>query len=555
MNKRYWPVLIIFFVVIAFLMAACSNPATTAPQAPAISTSSAPVTTSNAPVITTKAPIATAAPVATTSAPTSTAAVKKGGTLKIGVPSESTALGRPEVGSTAIDGYLSGPCLENLRKLDAKGGYSPWLADSWTTDPQAATITIKLKKGAKFHDGTTLDATAVKWNYDWLIPQKSTSVASVKSVDIVDDYTFRINLTNWYADALYDVTGIWIVSPTSWKDKGDAWGKQNPVGTGPFKFVSHQIDANIKYIAFSDYWGTKPNLAGVEFAMIKDPTTRFTSFQAGEIDVDMDPSIVQVQQVQNNPAIVFYHGSGFASANVLLGDGKNADSPFAKVQVRQALSYALNRDSLVKNILGGYGIASNQIYPPGTWPNNPNIKATFDTAKAKQLLADAGYAGGFDTTLTCTNVGFDPAMATAIQAMLADVGIRASLNSVAMAAYLQASSNGWKGLLYGGMPPDPNRVGWAGNFAWKTASSKYVSGFKSPEIDALIDKANVAPDQATRQPLVWNLMEMLINQNAQYSAAIISDTLLLKYAYVQDLNLYGCPSMGEWHAETAWLNR
>jgi ABC-type transport system substrate-binding protein len=97
--------------------------------------------------------------------------------------------------------------------------------------------------------------------------------------------------------------------------------------------------------------------------VIKGPTTRLNSFQAGEIDVDMDPSIVQVQQVQNNPAIVFYHGSGFASSSILLGDGKNADFPFALVQVRQALSYALNRDSLVKNILEEYGIATNRISP------------------------------------------------------------------------------------------------------------------------------------------------------------------------------------------------
>jgi peptide/nickel transport system substrate-binding protein len=126
----------------------------------------------------------------------------------------------------------------------------------------------------------------------------------------------------------------------------------------------------------------------------KYPTTRFNSFQAGEIDVEMDPSIVQVQQVQNNPAIVFYHGSGFASAGVLLGYGKNADSPFAEVQVRQALSYARDRDSLMKSILGEYGIATNRIYATGTRPNNPNIKATFDTATAKQLLAYECYASG-----------------------------------------------------------------------------------------------------------------------------------------------------------------
>jgi peptide/nickel transport system substrate-binding protein len=544
MNKRYWPILLITFFVIVLLLTACSSPATTAPQAPVASTSSAPPKTSN--------------PVSTTSAPTTSAAVKKGGTLKIGTSTESTALGSPEAGSVSTDGLLSGPAIEQLSRIDDKGNFTPWLADSWKMDPQTATVTIALKKGVKFHDGTVMDAAAIKADYEWLMPLKTNSAKNIKSIEIIDDYTIKLSLNQWNSDAVADVTGLFVVSPTAFKTQGDAWGKLNPVGTGPFKFVSHQIDTSIKYTAFSDYWGGKPNLDGVEFYIIKDQTTRFSSFKAGEIDVDVDPSIAQVQEVNGNSKYVIRDSKGLGNFIMLIPDGANPDSPFAKLQVRQALGYAINRDSLVKNILGGCGMVANQQFPVNTWGGNPNLNSyTFDPAKARQLLADAGYPNGFDTTFTCTTRPFETELVNAMQSMLNDVGIRAKINQLAFPAFIQQTA-GWKGLIYAMMPPNPNKLSYSSTYVYDVdpaGSVGYKSIFKSPEITATIVKANGAVDVTTRQPLVWQWADLVYNKYAQVVPVAITDSIFIAYPYVKDLNLYTAVTPNAYHIETAWLNR
>jgi peptide/nickel transport system substrate-binding protein len=546
MGKRYWAILIISIFVIVTLMAACSSTATTAPQAPVISITSAPPKTS-------------ITPVSTTSAPTTTLAVKKGGTLKIGTSTESTALGSPEAGSVSTDGLLSGPAIEQLSRIDDKGNISPWLADSWKADPQAATVTLTLKKGVKFHDGTIMDAAAIKADYEWLMPMKTTSTKNIKSIDIVDDYTIRLNLVQWNADAVSDVTSLFVVSPTAFKTQGDTWGKQNPVGTGPFKIVSHQIDTSIKYTAFNDYWGGKPNLEGIEFTIIKDQTTRFNSFKAGEIDVDLDPSIAQLQEVNGNSKYVVRDSKGLGNFIMLIPDGANADSPSSKLQVRQAMGYAINRDSLVKNILGGCGMVANQQFPVSTWGGNPDLKSyTFDPAKAKQLLAEAGYSGGIDITLTCTTRPYETDLVNAMQAMLADVGIRAKINQVAFPAFIQQTA-GWKnGVLYAMMPPNPNRLSYSSTYVYDVdpaGSVGYKSVFKSPEITAAIAKANAAVDIAARQPLVWQWADLVYNKYAQVIPVVITDSIFIAYPYVKDLNLYTAVTPNAYHVETAWLDR
>lgn len=491
-------------------------------------------------------------------AATSTTAPKSGGILKIGAPSESTALGRAEVGSPSADGLLSAPAIEQLRRIDEKGDFSPWLADSWKTDPQALTVTISLKKGIKFSDGTDLNAEAVKWNYDWLMQAKTSAVVKIKSVDIVDNYTLKLNLTEWGSDILHDVTGIGIVSPTAWKTNGDDWGKKNPVGTGPFKMASHEQDVNIKYVKNNDYWQKgKPYLDGIEFDFIKDPTTRMAAFKAGEIDICLDPTIGQAQEVNTDPKYVVQVGEGYGTSLMLCPDGQNQDSPFSKLQVRQAVAYAVDRKGLVDGVLGGYGLVSTQAYLPGSWPFNPNLTGyTYDPQKAKQLLSDAGYPNGFTASLNCGNMGSDPAICTALLDMLAKVNIKTDLNAMSTAAFMQTRTGGWKnGFVWAGVPANPNMVTWACNFTWTSKRTSNKSLLNAPEIDEVATQATTATDMAARQPVVWKLMDLLFYKYVQDIPVLVSDSLLLRYPYARDVNLYKVILLGEWHAETAWLDR
>jgi peptide/nickel transport system substrate-binding protein len=553
MSKRYWLVLTISGVLlIALLITSCSNAASTTTQAPVITTTAAPVTTSKAPIATSQAPIIT-----TASAPIAT--VKKGGTLKLGVPAGPTALGLPETGSVSNDALLSAPCIEQLSSIDGKGNITPWLAEGWTVDTQTATVTLTLRKGVKFHDGTIMNAAAIKDLYEYHMPLKTTSTKNIKSIDILDDYKLRLNLIHWDADAVSDATSLFVVSPTALKTQGDAWAKQHPIGTGPFKFVSHQVDVSVKYIALDDYWGGKPYLNGIEYYMIKDTTTRLNSFLAGEVDVCVDPSTPQVQQMTGNSKYYIRDSKGVGAFVFLIGDGANADSPFSKLQVRQAMGYALNRESLVKNVLGGSGMVANQHYPEGTWAQNPNMASyNFDPGKAKQLLAEAGYASGFDTTITCATHPYAAELTNAMQAMLNDVGIRAKINQLSMAAYINYTQDWKNGIIYFQQPPNPNKLSYSSTYVYDvdpTGPQGCKRIYKNQELTDAIRAANAAVDTATRQPLAWKWADLTFNKYAQVTPVVITSNRFIAYTYVKDLPLYTAVTPNSYHVETTWLDK
>jgi peptide/nickel transport system substrate-binding protein len=532
MNNRSLIILVVALVMVAMLVLPSCTPAAT--------------------------PSPTSPPQSTTTPKPAAGTPKYGGTLRIGMADEPVVLGQPAVGSLSLDSLAAGPAIEQLRKIDAKGDMYPWLAEEFKPDYNALTVTMTLKKGIKFHDGTDFNAEAVKWNYDWLIEKKTQAVAKVKSVEVVDPYTVKVNLKEWGSDIVYDITGIYVVSPTAWKTNGDDWGRQNPVGTGPFKFESRQREVNIKYVKFNDYWQKgKPYLDRIEFTMIKDPMTRLAAFKAGEIDMSTSPSIAQAQELAKDSKYVVQHSPGCGGSYRLNPDGQNQDSPFANLKVRQAVAYAIDRKALVDGILGGYAAVSYQHFLAGTWPYNPNLKGyPYDPAKAKQLLTEAGYPNGFEMKIIGMNTGIDPAVCTAVQAMLAQVGIKATLDLQSAAAVNTIWAGGWKNALgLSQLPPNPSMVTWLVNFSWKSTRQTSKSLLNTPEIDDLCTQATIDPNPETRKAKVAALMDAMFDKYVQCIPLFITDSLLLKYPYVKDEGMFTKVLSGEWQPEAGWLDR
>ena len=331
------------------------------------------------------------------------------------------------------------------------------------------------------------------------------------------------------------------------------------MGTGPFKLASRQSDVNIKFVKNPNYWiKGKPYLDEIDYIIIKDPTTRLTSFKAGDIDVSLDPSIAQANEIKNDPKYTVHRGIGFGNSNRLNPDGQNADSPFSKLEVRQAVACAIDKQSLVDGILGGYGTVTNQGFPSNSWVYNPNFKGyPYDPAKAKQLLATAGYPNGFETSVMGLNTGIDASVCTAVQAMLAKVNIKANLDLKSAPALMQTWAGGWKnGLGFSGLPPNPNMVSWTASFSWMSTRQTAVSLLNAPEIDDACKKATIcSADLAVRQPLVWNLMDVLYNKYVQSIPLFITDALMLEYPQVKDTGIQETCLTGSWNPESGWLNR
>ena len=364
----------------------------------------------------------------------------------------------------------------------------PWLANEWKNDATAKTITVTLKKGIKFHDGTVFDANAVKFNWDQAILQKRAELANLKSVDVVDDNTVRANLAQWDNTIVKSLLISYgrMCSPTAFqKNGGEEWALTHPVGTGPFKFVSFQRDVKIEYEKNPDYWQAgKPYLDGIQIIMYADPTTRLLSLRGGELDMaEIYPQDVKEIQALGKFTILKLN-SGIGSAlTSLMADSGHADSPFSKLQVRQAMSYAVNTKAIVDSIYYGQYLTTNQWGMPGSPVFNPNVKGyPYDPAKAKQLLADAGYPNGFKYKYMFQSEYANEA--TAVQGFLKAVGIDVDLEPITQGRWSTAAQQGWNGAIMRAV----NRIDsdMMGQFP-KTMSSKPglygISMFVPPEMD------------------------------------------------------------------------
>ena len=204
-----------------------------------------------------------------TSAPASTTAIltpKSGGTFKFIDPYPPTnTFGYFADPTVSANGLYMSPIFECLLAADPNGNFKPQLAESWEIAPDMKSITLKIRKGVKFHDGTDLTGAVVKWNLDSLIAAKVAAVRQMTTVDLLDDYTVKINLSSYTNTLLSDLTTTFITSQASFEKNGAEYMRWNPIGTGPFKFVSYQRGASINYAKFSDYWQKgKPYLDAIE---------------------------------------------------------------------------------------------------------------------------------------------------------------------------------------------------------------------------------------------------------------------------------------------------
>ena len=398
------------------------------------------------------------------------------------------------------------------------GQLQPCLATSWEINSTAKppNLVVHLRQGVKFHDGTDWNAQAAKWNIDhWIQAKQSYSVAFT-SVDIVDPYTIRINLSQFQNTIMDVALAGWnaqMISPTSYDKNGVAWARYHPIGTGPFVFVSYQQDVAIKYKAFDSYWQKgKPYLNELQIIIVVDPTTRLVAFKAGKVYMITGSG-------DKNAADLRDAGYNFVSAdpsasgvNSLIPDSNNPNSPLANQKVRAAIEYAIDKQAIVSATGFGVSQTAYQLSPTGnSFVYVPGLdERKYDVAKAKQLLIEAGYPNGFTMTITpdpTTNP--NPNIVLAIQSYLGKVGIKADINIADFGRYTDFRYNGWRnGCLFHGVSVGQNGVKgyqttWGGA---SFPSLKYPAGF--------LDAINAALATPTAQKDKVQLVDKLAFDDA-----------------------------------------
>jgi len=482
---------------------------------------------------------------------------KYGGTLRLILNKSPINLGYPPQSQTIEEFMVSNPAYESLGRYDKNGNIVPWLAESWQEDASAKTITIKLKQGIKFHDGTDFNAQAVKWNIDQMLAAERGEFADVESAEAVDGATVRVRLKNWNS-SMIEALAIFmrIMSPAAFDKLGRDGLSKHPVGTGPFEFVSFEQDVSVKYKRFDGYWQQgKPYLDGIEFRFIPDATTAASALQAGEADGYLNIPAEVANQLKSSAQLIRLESGLGALAIGLITNSADPNSPFADVRVRKAMGHAIDKNAIISSLFGEWVIPTNQWGLPTSWSYNPDVQGTpYDPDKAKQLLAEAGYPNGFQTTLTGTQ-GQEQFMA-AIQQYLQKVGINAKVDIVDLGAFKQMTGDkgSWNGIITFNHRGDADLALYmARNFA--PNGPLYARNIQHPDkVTQLLAAARSAPDFETKRKISHDLQKAVFDEFAlAYPMYVTTSPAALK-PYVKD-NGINQTYMTLFTPENAWLDK
>ncbi|MBW1862766.1 MAG: ABC transporter substrate-binding protein [Deltaproteobacteria bacterium] len=433
---------------------------------------------------------------------------KYGGILKYAVSKSPRSFGYP-LKIRGAGQEACGPAMELLVMINRKNETKPRLATGWEISPDGKIFTFKLRKGVNFHDGTDFNAQAVKYNMDLWLKSPGNVLSNLKSVDIVDDYTVRLNFSEYDALIMYEMsTEAYMASPTALEKYGEKKSEITPVGTGPFKLKEFERNVALKYERFDDYWQKgRPYLDGVEMITIKDPMTQIAALKTGEILGIDQPAAKNgnLLKEQGNVVTVWFHVN-----RGMYGDSKNPDSVWSNRKVREAIEYAIDKETIMKEVGFGYHKPLYQPVIPSNVYYNPNIKPRkYDPEKAKKLLAEAGYPNGFETTVTHMNSDF-PESWVAIQGYLAKVGIKLRVIPVDRPKYLKIRFEG--GLKDGSSHvvfPSENNYLYALKAYLMSTAPQYVDMARPKGFDDAVKNALKAKDPKEQMAFVHQATKIL----------------------------------------------
>lgn len=531
-------------LLLILLLPACTKTTPAKTIAPAKTTASA----------TTIAPATTTTPAATTETP------QYGGVFKI--LSGITFVNLGFVPGDAADMMYARPAIENLVTLDPKGTGTiiPQLATGWIISPDFTSITFSLRKGVKFHDGTDFNAAAAKYCLDLFRQSPRTELKAVTSVDIVDDYTIRLNLSSYdpafFMNLNRSRAGM-MVSPTALKTMSKEEAMNHPVGTGPYKFVSYQRGISLKYERFDNYWGGKPYLDGIEWDFVADPMTQIMSLKAGEGQALRQPSAKDTLDLK---ATGKFNASTIATACIgLIGDSNHPDSPFSNIDVRRAISYAFDRDKMAQAVGFGLYKSTNQYAIPANWYYNPAVVGyPYDPQKAKDLLAKAGYPKGFQTAIEVETFPDLVNMATMAQGFLTAIGIDTKVNQVERAASIQHRTSGWNNglvvcLASVGPDVDPGAT-MISYFSNQATNVDPKSAYFPKDYDTALTSATIERDPAKRKAMFQAVEKMMIDDYCIGFPFYVSHGSFVSSQQVHGFDLYTYAS-SDWNPEKVWLSK
>jgi len=403
--------------------------------------------------------------------------------------------------------------FDKLISHTEEAGYQPELLSSWEI-VDSTTYIFNIREGVLFHDGSEFTAEVLRWNLERLksdISRYKSDFDIIDTITVLDEYTVEIHLAYPFAPFLDNMAArSYMVSKTAVETLGDEEFQKNPVGTGAFKFVSRDLQREtVTFERFDDYFKGRPYLDGITVTKIPDEQTRAAAFSMGDFDYMYYPPDAEVERLSRTATVLSVLGINNAMNYITF----NCEQPpFDDVRVRTAFALAIDENQIVQMI-------ANTEPIPGpvsakNWGHNPEVPETFyNPDRARELLAEAGYADGLEVTLkTRSNYGYEIQVAEIAQNMLAQIGVRVRVESLESATLLSQmrGDEEWQFATLrsgGGGKLDPN--GNMRSIFSPYGGSNWISNYENPSVTALLEAGTIITDQEARA-IIYQTAEKMI---------------------------------------------
>ena len=410
-------------------------------------------------------------------------------TLIVAIPESPTYMD-PMVQASIGTYRVTTQMFDRLVMMDNDMNLVPGLAESWEVIDDTTTV-FHLRQGVKFHNGEEMTSEDVKYSLERCIANPG---VNYKSITCDDDYTVTIKTSAPFNALLYrlslDAASIICKSADTSAEEFN----KNPVGTGPFKFVSWELGGDVVLEAFEDYWGGAPAVKRVIFRTIPEALNRTIGLETGEVDLAYDLGITDLESLADNASVTTLTSPSTTVWYVGMNVQK---APFDNEKVRQAVAYALDPQGYIDLVFSGEATPANYTMLPPSVDGYVSDCSDYscNVEKAKELLAEAGYPDGFSTTLWCSDTQVMRDSAVVIQEQLRQVGINAEVKTLESGQFQSETGNGAHDMFImskSSIDPDSmlrsmyhtEALGPSGNRCFWT----------TPEVDALIDEASTTTD-------------------------------------------------------------
>ncbi len=443
-------------------------------------------------------------------------------TLTIAIGSEPESLD-PVNMTSAPAATVGEHVVERLIYMEEDGTLTPMLAESWSSNEDSTVWNFEIRQGVTFHDGEPLNAEAVALNLQRFVdPDVGAAYAfllgSVQSIEAVGEYTLQLELAQPFAPILSHLSHsfIGIVSPAQIRDLGPDDSFEIPIGTGPYVMDSWARGESARMSVNEEYWGGAPQIPNLVFNFIPEASARMVAIETGEADAVM---FVPPQEAERLNAVPEIDVINQTSVRTIYIGFNNQREPFTDPLVRRALNHAVDKQAIVDALFQGAAFVADAPVVPAVFGHTSVGPYEYDPELARELLAEAGFPDGFSMTLhhPTGRYPLDATVAEAVQDMLSEVGVNATLETREWSAYLDFTSQ----------PPDRAEydafmLGWGtvtldsdyGLYALLHTRQWNPNGnnrgfYSNDRVDELLDAARVETNPATREQLYAEAISLI----------------------------------------------